>query len=344
MELSMSGAMIWGVLAGLFVIGLLALLVLIRIMLGLSPHPKQESPKSAGVRLGAKVEQVISAQLPSVLAGCRIERLLGRGSMGIVYLGQEISTGRTVALKTMALAQDIPAALGGEAKMRFLREAEAATRLRHSAIVQTYGAGEDQQMAWISMEFFPGKPLSDWTEPEHLLPLPQIMAIVRQMALALDHAHNRQVVHRDIKPANILYDPVSCKAKLSDFGVARLTDASRTLAGMVLGTPAFMSPEQLNGTPIDGRSDLYSLGVVFYQLTTGQLPFSGQSLSELMQAIQYQNPMDPRIHQPKLPAGLVRIIMKALQKNVTARFQNGAQLALALARLEAAQKGKDLHA
>lgn len=334
----MSMLMIGVILAVLLAVGLLAILLLRQLL------REQPADRPAGVRLGATVPPVVTAALPDMVGGYRIERLLGRGAMGAVYLAHEAQTGQAVALKTIALAPEFAPAFLTEVKTRFLREAEAVARLRHTAIIQTLAAGEDGHLAWMAMEFFPGRPLSDWTAPDQLLPLPQVLALVRQIALALDHAHGRQVVHRDIKPANILYDPQTGRVKLTDFGVARLTDASRTLTGMVLGTPAFMSPEQLAGEHIDGRSDLYSLGAVLFQLSTGHLPFSGQSLAELMQAIQSQPVQDPRILQPRLPAALARIIMKALQKTVTERFQTGAQFALALARLEASQKRKDPHA
>lgn len=338
----MSAMLLWGALIVALLICLIVAIALIRLG---STSADPAGKKAAGVRLGASFPETPRREpLPDVLGGCRIERIIGRGEMGIVYLGREAASGQMLAIKAMALAQEFAPELLDEARTRFFREAEAATRVHHSAIIETRGVGEDQGLAWIAMEFFPGKPLSDWTQTGHLLPFSEALAVVRQIALALDHAHGRQVVHRDIKPANILYDPVGRKAKLTDFGVARLTDASRTRTGMVLGTPAFMSPEQLAGQHIDGRSDLYSLGVVLYQLTTGMLPFSGNSLGELMHAIIHQRPDDPRIHHPKLPAALVTIIMKALQKEASARFQTGAQFALALVRLEAAQKKRDSHA
>ncbi|MBS1156419.1 MAG: serine/threonine protein kinase [Proteobacteria bacterium] len=300
----------------------------------------------APVRLGAQVEGR-SATLPvelSELGGCRIERQLGRGAMGVVYLGRELDSGRQVALKTMALASEFDEDALADARNRFFREAETASRLHHPGTVRVFGSGEDHDLAWIAMEFLPGQPLTEWTRPDTLLPLPEALAVVRQAALALDYAHRQQVVHRDIKPANLMYDPGTRKVKLTDFGVARLTDSNRTRTGLVLGTPAFMSPEQLAGARIDARSDLFSLGVTLYQLTTGQLPFTAKSLGELMYAITHHSPLDPRIANPRLPAALAAIIMKALQKETAARFQTGAQFALALARLEVALKGNKPHA
>jgi serine/threonine-protein kinase len=276
----------------------------------------------------------------AALGPYRIEREIGRGAMGVVYLGCEPDSGRQVALKTMALASEFDEDSLAEARSRFFREAETAARLRHTGIVTVLGAGEDHDLAWIAMEYLPGQPLTEWTRPDTLLPLPEALSVVRQAALALDYAHRQHVVHRDIKPANFMYDPAARKVKLTDFGVARLTDANRTRTGMVLGTPAFMSPEQLAGQHIDARSDLFSLGVMLYQLATGHLPFAADSLGELMYAITHHPPRDPRLANPRLPRALVTIIMKALQKETAARFQTGAQFALALARFEVVLKGK----
>ena len=298
-------------------------------------------------RMGAAAQRVERpADVPvlevETLGPYRIERQLGRGSMGVVFLGRVPETGAEVALKTMALAREFDPEQLEEARIRFFREAETAARLHHSGIVSVIESGEDQGLAWIAMEFLHGEPLTLWTEKTNLLPLPEALSVVRQTAIALDHAHKHQVVHRDIKPANILYDREKGKVKVTDFGVARLTDSCRTRTGLVLGTPAFMSPEQLAGKHIDSRSDLFSLGVMLYQLITGHLPFKGASLGELMNAIVHKAPDDPRLLNPRLPAVLSEIVMKALQKDVSARFQNGAQMALVLVRLEAALREKKM--
>ena len=312
-----------------------------------SRSPSSSQPGSAA-RLGAAVQSEkpdrVAVPIPQVLGSYRIERLIGRGSMGLVFLGRSRDSGGEVAIKTMALEDEFDPEQLAEARARFFREAETAARLHHSGIVSVIGAGEDHDLAWIAMEYLRGAPLSDWTDKTNLLPLVEALAAVRQTALALDHAHKHQVVHRDVKPANILYDRTAGKIKVTDFGVARLTDACRTRTGLVLGTPAYMSPEQLAGKRIDSRSDLFSLGVMLYQLITGQLPFRGVSLAELMHAIAHQIPEDPRLLNPRLPVALSSIVMKSLQKDVAARFQSGAQMALALARLEIALKEKKMPA
>lgn len=304
------------------------------------------SRSNGAARLGAAQRPSSSdvSALPELtnVGPYRLEKLLGRGSMGRVFLGHDPSNGNRVAIKTMALANEFDPAQLDEARIRFFREAETAARLQHSGIVKVLGSGEDHGLAWIAMEYLRGAPLSDWTEKNNLLPLSEALAVVRQIALALDHAHRHQVVHRDIKPANILYDRNAGKIKVTDFGVARLTDSCRTRTGLVLGTPAYMSPEQLAGKHIDSRSDLFSLGVMLYQLLVGQLPFSSASLGDLMHAIVHKEPADPRLLNPRLPAALSAIVMKALQKDVAARFQNGAQMALVLVRLETALKRKKM--
>lgn len=274
----------------------------------------------------------------------QIIRTIGRGSMGVVFLGAEVETGRQVAIKTLALEEETDSDQIADIRARFFREAETAGRLKQPCIVDILDSGELHNLAWIAMEYLPGQSLEAWTSPDKLLPLSDVLALVRQVALALDYAHMQKVVHRDIKPGNIVYDPNTGKVTVTDFGVARMTDINRTRTGLVLGTPAFMSPEQLAGRRIDGRSDLFSLGALLYQLSTGHLPFAGDSLGTLMYSISHNQPEDPKKYKPALPAALVAIIMKALQKDVSARFQSGAQFALALARLEATMKGKQTHA
>lgn len=326
-----------GMIALLAVAGLLALAVAGALAWAITRPTRTSRPTP--VRLGAQAAAPADLPPPEQLGPYRIGHALGRGAMGVVYLAHDAED-RPVALKTLALASEFDAVGLVEARARFFREAETAQRLRHAGIVTVYGAGEDDGLAWIAMEYLPGEPLEAWTRPDRLLPLADALAIVRQAALALDYAHQHQVVHRDIKPANLMYDPATRKIKLTDFGVARLTDANHTRTGLVLGTPAFMSPEQLLGTHIDGLSDLFSLGLLLYQLTTGHLPFNGDSLAELMRAISHDAPKNPETYNPQMPAPLTAIIMKALQKDITTRFQTGAQFALALARLELALKGQ----
>ena len=173
----------------------------------------------------------------TMLGRYRIDRDLGRGAMGMVYLGHDPQLGRQVAIKTMALAREFEGDELVEARARFFREAEMAGRLQHRDIVTIYDAGEDQDLAYIAMEFVKGRDLLQHTLPGRLLPVPTVLQTVARVAQALAYAHSQGVVHRDIKPANVMIDPDSDTVKVTDFGIARITDASRTRTGMVLGTP-----------------------------------------------------------------------------------------------------------
>jgi len=259
-----------------------------------------------------------------------VEKELGKGAMGVVYLGKDPKIGRVVAIKTMALAQEFEGDELDDARSRFFREAETAGRLNHPNIVTIYDAGEEHDLAYIAMEFLKGKDLVPHTKPGNLLPLIEVVYIVQHVAEALDYAHKQQVAHRDIKPANIMYESDTKTVKVTDFGIARITDASRTKTGMVLGTPSYMSPEQLSGKKIDGRSDLFSLGVMLYQMSVGTLPFQGHSMAELMYRIANEPYTNPKELNPHMPDDLVAVIDRALQKNADERFQTGAEFAEAL--------------
>lgn len=265
-----------------------------------------------------------------MLGRYEVEKELGKGAMGVVYLGKDPKINRTVAIKTMALSQEFEADELDEVKERFFREAETAGRLDHPNIVTIYDAGEEHDLAYIAMEFLKGHDLARYTKPDALLPLPTVMGIVFKSAMALDYAHKRNVVHRDIKPANVMYEPESKQVKLTDFGIARITDSSKTKTGMVLGTPSYMSPEQLSGKKVDGRSDLFSLGVMFYQMICGKLPFHGDSMATLMYKIANEEPARLAELRPdviKQRPCIAGIIDKALEKDPDKRYQTGAEMA-----------------
>jgi serine/threonine-protein kinase len=265
-----------------------------------------------------------------MLGRYEIEKELGKGAMGVVYMGKDPKIGRVVAIKTMALSQEFEGDELQEVKERFFREAETAGRLNHPNIVSIYDAGEEHDLAYIAMEFLKGKDLVPYTKPDNLLPLPKVLSIVARVADALDYAHKQHVVHRDIKPANIMYDPETDTPKVTDFGIARITDSSRTKTGMVLGTPSYMSPEQLAGKKIGGSSDLFSLGVSLYQLACGKLPFEGDSMAQLMYRISAEAPTDIRSVRADIPPCLTEIIDKALAKDNERRYASGAEMAEAL--------------
>lgn len=265
-----------------------------------------------------------------MLGRYQIEKELGKGAMGVVYLGKDPKISRVVAIKTMALSQEFEADELEDVKARFFREAETAGRLNHPNIVTMYDAGEEHDLAYIAMEFLKGKDLVVYSKPDNLLPLPKVLSIVARVADALSYAHGLNVVHRDIKPANIMYDLESDTVKVTDFGIARITDSSKTKTGMVLGTPSFMSPEQLSGAKIEGHSDLFSLGVSLYQLVCGKLPFEGDSMAQLMFKIANEPHTDILKINPNVPPCVVSVINKALAKKVEDRFESGAAMADAI--------------
>jgi eukaryotic-like serine/threonine-protein kinase len=262
-----------------------------------------------------------------MLGRYQVDKELGKGAMGVVYLGKDPKIGRVVAIKTMALAREFEGDELDDARQRFFREAETAGRLQHQHIVTIFDAGEDHELAYIAMEFLKGKDLSDYTRAGHLLTIAQVISIVTRVADALDYAHQLNVVHRDIKPANVMYDAASDTVKVTDFGIARVTDASRTRTGMVLGTPSFMSPEQIAGKKVDGRSDLYSLGVMTFQLLTGALPFRAESMAELMFKIANETAPDVRSVRADIPMGLATVVSKAMAKGLDLRYARGSEMA-----------------
>jgi CHASE2 domain-containing sensor protein len=264
----------------------------------------------------------------------RIDSEIGRGAMGMVYLGHDDKIGRTVAIKTMVLADEIEDEMRDEVKTRFFREAEAAGRLDHPNIVTVYDVGDEQDLAYIAMDYLKGKDLTAYSTTKTLLPTSQVWEIIMSVASALDYAHQQHVVHRDIKPANIIYDDKKRVAKITDFGVACLTDASKTKTGTVLGSPYYMSPEQLAGKRVDGRADLFSLGVTLYQMLCGELPFQGESIANLMYNIANEKHPDIRRFRSDLPNCVNNVINKALQKDAKARFASGKQMAASMKRCQ----------
>ncbi len=265
-----------------------------------------------------------------MLGRYQVERELGKGAMGVVYGGRDPKINRIVAIKTMALAQEFDADELEDVKARFFREAETAGRLTHPNIVTIYDAGEEHDLAYIAMEFLKGKDLVPYTKPDSLLPIAKTMIIVARVAEALGYAHSQNVVHRDVKPANIMYEPESDSVKVTDFGIARITDSSRTKTGMVLGTPSYMSPEQLAGKKIGGQSDLFSLGAMLFQLVCGRLPFQGDSMAQLMFKIANEPHPDILAIRPDVPDCLAAIINRALAKDPDERFHTGEEMAKAL--------------
>ena len=261
----------------------------------------------------------------------KIEKEIGRGAMGVVYLGKDPKINRKVAIKTLDFTQFSSKELN-TVKARFFREAEAAGRLSHSNIVTVYDMGEEEDFAFIAMDYVAGVSLSDHTKADKLLPVHEVYRIIQIVAEALDYAHKQNIVHRDIKPGNIMYNTKGKLVKITDFGIARITDSVKTRTGSFLGSPSYMAPEQMTGARVDGRADIYSLGVTFYQLLTGTLPFSADNLGNLAYKIANEKHRPIKDVRTDLPASATRIINKALQKKPEKRYATGAEMVKALKR------------
>ena len=246
---------------------------------------------------------------------------IGRGAMGIVYKATDPYIGRTVAIKTIrfdVLGQ------GPERDMvqkRFMREAHSAGNLSHPNIVTIYDVGQDGDRSFIAMEYIDGCSLEELISSRKKLSLEETASLVEQVANALDTAHRKGVIHRDIKPANILIDQEG-KPHLVDFGIARLSTSTMTQTNMIMGTPYYMSPEQIAGKKVDNRSDIFALGGVLYEMLTGQKPFPGESITTVIYKIMNENPLPVRNFQKNLPEGLEPILQKALAKDPAARYQS----------------------
>ncbi|HXH64214.1 MAG TPA: serine/threonine-protein kinase [Mariprofundaceae bacterium] len=260
-----------------------------------------------------------------------VAKELGKGAMGAVYLGHDPKIGRTVAIKTMALAQEFTGDEVAEAEKRFFHEASAAGRLNHPNIVTIYDAAEEHDLAYIAMEYIEGTPLTQYTRKGKLLPVATVLEIGMQAADALDYAHAQGIVHRDIKPANLMYNE-HAGIKITDFGIARITSSGHTKTGTILGTPSFMSPEQMIGKPVDGRSDIFSLGVTLFVLLCGQKPFNGDSLAAISYQVVNDKQPDILALRPELPPCIKRFVDKAMQKNPDNRYQNGKAMKTAIQR------------
>jgi hypothetical protein len=263
--------------------------------------------------------------IPKRLGRFEIVREIGRGAMGQVLLAHDPRIGRDVALKTLVPAGGVSEEEARETSSRFLREAQAAGRLLHPNIVTIFDVGEDQGLSFIAMEYIDGVTLERHARPKGLLPPGRVLDLLAQAAAALDYAHEAGVVHRDIKPANLMLQKDGT-LKVTDFGLAKQRTANLTQSGVLLGTPSYMSPEQIQGKDLDGRSDLFSLGVVLYELLTGVRPFDADSISTIIYRVLYEDPRPAAAHNPSLPDGLHRVLDRALAKDPAQRYASGALL------------------
>lgn len=277
-----------------------------------------------------KTTMITSTQSDRRIIGrYELEGELGRGAMGRVFLGFDPKIARRVAIKTLSYDQ-FKDKKSIELKERFFREAEAAGRLNHPNIVSVFDVGEESDLAFIAMDFAEGKALNNFVSEDNLLPVFEVYRIVCDVALALAYAHDSNVVHRDVKPGNIIYNPSPYQIKVTDFGIARLVDNSKTSTGEILGSPLYMAPEQLKGKRVNRSADIFSLGVMFYQLLTGRLPYQGSNLAALTYEIIYGKHKNVRSIRKDLPASASRIINQALQKDADDRYETATEMAMVL--------------
>jgi eukaryotic-like serine/threonine-protein kinase len=269
---------------------------------------------------------IMNGQPPASLGRYKILKELGRGAMGLVYLGKDPTIQRFVAIKTMRLDHIDEPDKVQEIKARFFREAESAGRLSHPNIVTIYDAGEQDELGYIAMEFVEGQSLKEGSRKSNLMPLPEVVQTLACVADALDYAHQQGVVHRDIKPANIMITRDRL-VKVMDFGIAKMASSNKTQTDVVLGTPTYMSPEQIAGKKVDGRSDVFSLGVVLFELLTGQPPFTADNLSALLFAIAQHPHPDLHTIRQDLPPMFQEVINRALQKELPQRYRRACELA-----------------
>ena len=274
--------------------------------------------------------------LPKKIGRYEILAELGHGAMGTVYRAKDPAMDRVVALKTI-ISLVLASEQGSEFRERFYREARAAGALAHPGIVPVFDVGEHEGLPFLVMEFISGKTLADTVKKGERMTLDRACEIGQKIAEALGYAHQRGVIHRDIKPANILLTSKEEhgieRPKITDFGVAKLAAGHTTLTGQILGTPAFMPPEQFTGAPIDGRADIFSLGVVLYWMATGEQPFPGESMTAVSYKVVHTEPVPPRKLNPSIPLKLESIILKCLAKNPDERYQTGEDLARDLGEL-----------
>jgi tRNA A-37 threonylcarbamoyl transferase component Bud32 len=270
----------------------------------------------------------------SFLGRYRLVKVLGQGAMGVVYEAVDTRLNRTVAIKTVLRSHLADETTATEYAARFEREAQAAARLAHPHVVTVYDFGEHEDISYIVMEFVRGRELNQAFEAGEKFALPESIRIMRELLAALDYAHQQGIVHRDIKPANVML-AAGNSVKLTDFGVARVANANqdRTMPGTLVGTPSYMSPEQILGMAVGSRTDIFAAGVILYQFLTGRRPFTGGGPFGVQRKIVQDEPDAPSRVNPEVPAGFDLIVSKALAKQPENRYESAAAFAADLERI-----------
>ena len=293
------------------------------------PPPTHVGPTGAAVTPLPSLATPSGPAPPGARLGrYQVERHLGRGGMGDVYQVHDVVMGRRAALKTIRVDAELDPKQTIELRQRFYREGQTAGKLNHPNIVTVYEVGEDLGMSFIVMEFVEGQTLTQWMKA-HRASIGQVKYLVSNAAMALQHAHDNGIFHRDVKPDNIMVGNAGL-VKVMDFGIARAVDSTLTKTGSVMGTPAYMSPEQASGVKIDGRSDIFSLGVILYELLTGRRPFAGDTFPALMFAILQEKPKAPSQVDPKVSPAWDAIVAKALAKVREDRYATARDFAQAV--------------
>ena len=290
-------------------------------------------------RIGTSVAIDSNQLLGQALGTCTLQRLIGRGGMGAVYLAQQSRPRRSVAVKVLVPGLLLESHIHDEFLVRFRREADAIAALDHINIMPIYEYGEQEQLAYLVMPYVTGGTLRDVLKQRGILPLDEVLPIIEQAAAALDYAHKQGIVHRDLKPANILFH-ADGRVLLADFGLAKVLNdtsesgitagASLTSLGAVSGTPEYLSPEQATGNPIDQRTDIYSLGVILYQMLGGRIPFTGATPVAIAIKQTMEEPPPITDVNPALPRGVVAVIIKAIAKKPDQRYATAGELGQAL--------------
>jgi eukaryotic-like serine/threonine-protein kinase len=279
--------------------------------------------------LGKKEDKIMvveDLEIKPTVGRYQIIKEIGQGAMGIVYEARDPKIQRRLAIKTIRFSDEFEENRVKEVKRRFMQEAEIAGQLSHPSIVSIYDVGEDYDLTYLAMEYIEGTDLRKYCGIGSLLSLRKVLNIISEVALALDYSHTQDVVHRDIKPGNIMLLN-NGKIKVTDFGIAKAVSATQTKSGVVLGTPNYMSPEQINGEEIDGRSDLFSLGAVMFEMLTGQVPFHGKNITNLLYEITQVKHPSVREINPKIPKVCEQVLDKALAKKADDRFERGSEFA-----------------
>jgi serine/threonine-protein kinase len=287
---------------------------------------QEEEAEAPSEPTSTAATSTINGYTPSMLGRYKVLKELGRGAMGLVYLGKDPTIQRFVAIKTMRLDHIDNDDKLQDVKARFFREAESTGRLSHPNIVTIYDAGEEDDLGYIAMELIEGTPLTQWARKPNLMPVNEVLLTVATVADALDYAHQQDVVHRDIKPANIMLTKDRV-VKVMDFGIAKMASSRKSHTDIVLGTPTYMSPEQIAGKKVDGRSDIFSLGVVLFELLTGQLPFTADNLSAVLFSIAHHPHPAIQTLRPDLPPMVQAIVDRALQKELPHRYRRAEEVA-----------------